>query len=110
MIVNVLTTLAHRPVPGAGAYAASKAALLSLTRSWALEWASDGIRVVAIAPGVVDTPIHDRENLEKMASAHPLGRVGRSEEVAAAAVFLAGEQSTWTTGCVLDVDGGIALV
>lgn len=108
VVVNILTTLAHRPVAGVGAYAASKAALLSLTRSWALEWASDGIRVVGVAPGVVDTPIHDEGSLAAMAPAHPLGRVGTADEVAAAAVFLAGDESAWTTGAVLDVDGGIA--
>lgn len=109
VVVNVLSTVAHRPAPMVAAYAASKAALLSLTRSWALEWAKDGIRSVAVAPGVVDTPIHDRQRLAEMGPVHPLGRVGRPEEIAAAIEFLLGSESAWTTGAILDVDGGISL-
>ncbi len=110
VIVNVLTNLAQRPVAGTAAYSASKAALLSLTQCLALEWAKDGIRVVAVAPGVVDTPIHsDRGRLDAMAPMHPLGRVGRAEEVADAILFLASDRSGWTTGAVLNVDGGIGL-
>jgi hypothetical protein len=109
VVLNVLSTVAHRPAPMVASYAASKAALLSLTRSWALEWAADGIRSVAVAPGVVDTPIHDRQRLAEMGPAHPLGRVGRPEEIAAAVDFLLGPGSQWTTGAILDVDGGISL-
>jgi glucose 1-dehydrogenase len=109
VVVNNLSTLAQRPVAGVAAYSATKAALLSLTGTLALEWAADGIRVVAVSPGVVDTPIHSPGNLERMAPAHPLGRVGRPEEIAEAVVFLAGPRSAWTTGSVLTVDGGILL-
>jgi len=110
VIVNVLSTLAHRPVPGTAAYAASKAALLSLTRSLALEWAEDGIRVVGVSPGVVATELHDRALLQAMAPQHPLGRVGEPEEIAEAILFLLSDASAWTTGSVLAVDGGIGLI
>jgi len=109
VVLNCLSTLAQRPVAGVAAYSASKAALLSLTQTLALEWAPDGIRVVAVSPGVVQTPIHGGADLAPMAALHPLGRVGRAEEIAAAALFLASDESAWTTGTVLTVDGGIHL-
>jgi NAD(P)-dependent dehydrogenase (short-subunit alcohol dehydrogenase family) len=80
-----------------------------LTRTLALEWAPDGIRVNSVSPGVVDTPIHGPGSAESMNEAHPLGRIGRPEEVARAIVFLASPSSRWTTGANLDVDGGIRL-
>jgi len=109
VVLNVLSTLAHRPVPGVAAYSASKAALRSLTQSMALEWAVDGIRVVGISPGVVATELHTDEHLRQMGPVHPLGRVGRAEEIAEAAHFLVSDLSAWTTGSILEVDGGIHL-
>lgn len=109
VVLSILTNLADRPVPGAAAYASSKAALLSLHQSLALEWAPEGIRAVAISPGVVDTPLHDEGTLDRMAGAHPLGRCGSPADIAAAAAFLCGPESHWTTGAVLHVDGGIHL-
>jgi len=109
VVVNVLSTLAQRPVPGVAAYSASKAALWSLTQTLALEWAGDGIRSVAVSPGVVDTPIHEGRDLTEMAAMHPLGRVGTAQEIAAAILYLACDASAWTTGSVLTVDGGIHL-
>jgi NAD(P)-dependent dehydrogenase (short-subunit alcohol dehydrogenase family) len=109
VVLNVLSTVGDRPVPGVTAYAASKAALRSLTESLALEWANDRIRVVGLALGVVATPLHDARHLAAMAPAHPLGRVGTPEEVADAALFLVSDQARWITGAVLPVDGGIHL-
>jgi len=115
----VSSTLGARPVAGVGAYAASKAALNSLVKSFAIELASDGIRVNAVLPGVVDTPIHDpraetdpsrAEKMAQMGPMHPLGRVGRPEEVAEAAAFLLSGKSAWNTGSLFCVDGGISLV
>jgi NAD(P)-dependent dehydrogenase (short-subunit alcohol dehydrogenase family) len=118
-IVNVGSTLGERPIPGALPYAVSKAGLAMLTIATALEEASHGVRVNAVAPGVVDTPIHRtrigedplaiEKFLSEMGALHPLGRIGTPEEVAAAIIFLASDDSTWTTGAVLPVDGGILL-
>ena len=117
-IVNVGSTLGSRPIPGALPYAVSKAGLVMLTTATALEEAPNRVRVNAVAPGVVDTPILRRRSreaaeisdyLEEMGRLHPLGRVGKPEEVAATIIFLASEDSAWTTGAVLPVDGGMLL-
>jgi len=118
-IVNVGSTLGTRSIPGALPYAVAKAGLAMLTTATALEEAPNGVRVNAVAPGVVDTPIHRTRIgddpaaitgfLEEMGALHPLGRIGKPEEVAAAVIFLASEDSAWTTGAVLPVDGGMLL-
>ena len=118
VIVNVSTSVGQRAWPGNSVYAAGKAALESLTRSWAVELAPRGIRVVAVAPGAIDTPMVERQGLtpERVAalrrwqSAHtPLGRIGRSEEVAWAMTLLAAPGASFVTGVVLPVDGGAAV-
>ena len=118
-VVFVSSTLSLRPIAGTGAYAATKAALNSLVQSLALEWAPRKIRVNAVLPGVVDTPIHeprapgDPDRAEKMAQLapmHPLGRVGRPEDVAASISFLLSPDTAWVTGSLLNVDGGVSLV
>ncbi|MEI7973952.1 MAG: SDR family oxidoreductase [Bdellovibrio sp.] len=117
-IVNVSSTLALQTAAQVSAYSASKAAMNSWTQCLALELASSGIRVNAVCPGLVDTPIHDfhkleaaekTENLKRLGPAQPLGRVGTPEEIAESIFFLAGPQSSWTTGSILSVDGGIHL-
>jgi NAD(P)-dependent dehydrogenase (short-subunit alcohol dehydrogenase family) len=115
VIVNVSTSVGQRAWPGNSVYAATKAALELLTRSWAVELAPRGIRVVAVAPGAIATPIGEHQGLsaERLAAvrewqlAHtPLGRIGRSEEVAWAITQLAAPQASFVTGVVLPVDGG----
>ncbi|MER7194963.1 SDR family NAD(P)-dependent oxidoreductase [Streptomyces flaveolus] len=115
VIVNVSTSVGQRAWPGSSVYAATKTALELLTRSWAVELAPRGIRVVAVAPGAVDTPIGEHQGLttERMAAvrqwqlAHtPLGRIGRPEEVAWAITRLAEPAASFVTGVVLPVDGG----
>ncbi|MCG7206604.1 SDR family NAD(P)-dependent oxidoreductase [Streptomyces arenae] len=115
VIVNVSTSVGQRAWPGSSVYAATKTALEMLTRSWAVELAPRGIRVVAVAPGAIDTPIGEHQGLtpERMAAvrewqlAHtPLGRIGRPEEVAWAITQLAAPAASFITGVVLPVDGG----
>jgi NAD(P)-dependent dehydrogenase (short-subunit alcohol dehydrogenase family) len=116
--VLVLTSSPHaiNTVPDAGAYAASKGGVLALTRSLALEGAPYGIRANALLPGAVDTPMLQREALAstdpegqfaRWASIHPLNRLGRPEEVAEAALFLASDAASFVTGTSLAVDGGV---
>ncbi|MCB0365598.1 MAG: SDR family oxidoreductase [Bdellovibrionaceae bacterium] len=112
-IVNVSSTLGHRPVPGTASYSALKSAVINWTLSLAVELADRGIHANCVCPGIVDTPIHgtlsedQRNYLDKL---QPLGRVGTAEEVARAVYFLGSGESSWTTGSVLNVDGGISLV
>ncbi|MGK4580039.1 SDR family NAD(P)-dependent oxidoreductase [Kitasatospora sp. HPMI-4] len=116
VVVNITTSVGQRAWPAGGAvYAATKSALELLTRSWAVELAPRGIRVVAVAPGAIETPIgehsgHTPEQSERIRDwqiAHtPLGRLGRPEEVAWAITRLACPQSSFVTGVVFPVDGG----
>ncbi|PZG21320.1 ketoreductase [Micromonospora craterilacus] len=115
VIVNVTTSIGQRAWPGASLYAAGKAALDSLTRSWAVELAPRGIRVVAVAPGAIDTPIGAHQGLSPQQRATvrawqlghtPLGRIGDPEEVAWAILRLCDPEAAFVTGVVLPVDGG----
>jgi NAD(P)-dependent dehydrogenase (short-subunit alcohol dehydrogenase family) len=100
--------------PSMGAYAASKAAIRSLGRTWAAELIDKQIRVNTLVPGPVETPGlkgaapagYEQELLAGMAATVPMGRVGRPEEIASAVVFLATTQSSFVTGAELSVDGG----
>lgn len=98
-----------------GVYSAAKGALLSLTRTAAIEWAPWGVRVNAVAPGPTDTPLLQEwigqqpdpsAFTSQLATTVPLGRLGAPEDVAAAIVFLASDESRQVTGACLSVDGG----
>ncbi|MEV7564326.1 SDR family NAD(P)-dependent oxidoreductase [Streptomyces tanashiensis] len=115
VVVNVTTTIGQRGWPANSVYPATKSALETLTRCWAVELAPAGVRVVAVAPGAIETPIAEhmgltpeqREAVRAWQLAHtPLGRVGRPEEVAWAITSLAAPDAAFLTGTVLPVDGG----
>lgn len=117
-IVNISSTLGLRPQGPTSAYAAMKAAMVNWTQSLAYEGGEFKIRANCICPGIVDTPIHSFHNLdpkkktealEKMKTLQPLGRIGTPEDVARAAYFFGSELSSWTTGAIVPVDGGINL-
>jgi NAD(P)-dependent dehydrogenase (short-subunit alcohol dehydrogenase family) len=109
-IVNMASVLASRAHPGAGAYTASKHAVLGLTRAAALDHARDGIRVNAVAPSWIEAPRKRRsgtpEELAALAAAHPLGRLGSCEEVAEVVAWLASDAASFVTGSLYPVDGG----
>ena len=98
--------------PASVVYSASKAAVINLTRSLAVDHARDHIRVNCICPGAIDTPpvgrmLADAEARRRSERAHPLGRLGQPEEIAAAAVWLSSDESSFVTGQALVVDGGL---
>ncbi len=98
---------------GYGVYGATKAAVRSFTRTWANELAPKGIRVNVISPGPTDTAMMaaaSQEVRDALSNMIPLGRMGRPEEVAAAALFLASDESSFTTGSEIAVDGGMAQI
>jgi NAD(P)-dependent dehydrogenase (short-subunit alcohol dehydrogenase family) len=108
-IVNVTTMVASKGVPGAGVYSASKAAVESLTRTWAAEFGSHGVRVNSVAPGPTKTEGVEAEwgeTNEELGRSLPLGRTAKPEEIADAVLFLASPRSTFITGSTLHVDGG----
>jgi NAD(P)-dependent dehydrogenase (short-subunit alcohol dehydrogenase family) len=116
-IVNVSSVTGLRAFPGVLAYCVSKAGLDQLTRCAALELAAQGVRVNAVNPGVVITEIHKRGGmnndqyaafLEHSRGTHPLGRVGKPEEIAELIAFLASDRASWITGATYSIDGGRA--
>ncbi|WP_163869681.1 3-oxoacyl-[acyl-carrier-protein] reductase [Myxococcus eversor] len=109
-IVNVTSVVGDMGNPGQSAYSAAKAGLIGLTKTVAKELSSRGIRVNAVSPGFISTDMtaHLNDDLrQKMIGGIPLGRLGTPEEVAQAVVFLSGDASTYITGEVLKVNGGM---
>ena len=112
VIVNIASVLGHRPLPQTGIYAASKAAVIQMTRSAALELARDNIRVNALAPGYIMTDLN-REFLQseegvKLVKKVPMRRFASIEELSAALIFLLDPQNSYMTGETLTIDGGMA--
>ncbi len=112
-ILNITSVHEHVPKPGAAAYCAAKGGLGLLTKVMALELAEHGIRVNAIAPGEISTPMtgqHDTDPQTEDRPAIPLGRPGHSREIAAAVAFLCSEEAGYATGASLVIDGGLVLI
>jgi meso-butanediol dehydrogenase/(S,S)-butanediol dehydrogenase/diacetyl reductase len=110
-IVNISSAAGIRGVPKRLAYAASKHGIVGLSATMAIELAPLGIRVNTISPGMIRTPLTaymfgDPANVERISAAHPIGRYGEAEEIAAAIAFLASEDASFVVGANLVVDGG----
>ena len=109
-LVGIASTLAVRPAPQTGAYAASKAGLIALLQNVALEGASSGLRANVVLPGIVETAMtasDDPELMESFNRLHPLGRIGQPQEVAHVVVDVL--RNPWMTGAQIPVDGGLLL-
>ena len=115
-IINISSTLGVKPTANTGAYSASKAAMNNWTISLAQDGGSHNIRANAICPGIVDTPIHSFHSQPKeksdviksrMAEFQLLDFIGQPEDIAEAVYFLGSDLSKWTTGTIMNIDGGI---
>ena len=117
-IVNIASVQGRQSMKGVAAYAASKGGILALTRQLALEYAADNIRVLAVNPGTVDTPMtrgelaglspeQERRAWTAMARVHPLRRVGLPVDIASLVLFLASDEASFMTGAGIDCDGGL---
>lgn len=112
-VVNVVSVAGFNHIGTGAPYAMTKAAMMQLTKSLACEWAADGVRVNAVAPWYIDTPLvqpvlGNPDYLEKVLASTPMGRVGEPHEVAAAIAFLCMPASSYITGQCLAVDGGFS--
>ena len=110
-IINIASVLSSLGARNRVAYAASKGAVLAMTRAMALDHAEDNIRINCICPGIVETEMVAAFNLDDNArqqrmAAHPMGRFGQPEDIAGLAVFLASEEARWITGAAFPADGG----
>jgi NAD(P)-dependent dehydrogenase (short-subunit alcohol dehydrogenase family) len=112
VIVNIASGQGHRTTRGVPAYGPIKAANIMQARQWGVEYARDGIRVVSVSPGAIDTPLvratlEQQGGEEDLANRHPLGRIGKPQEIAQAVLWLASPDASFVTATDLEVDGGL---
>lgn len=109
-IINITSVGGHLGTPNGTAYAASKGGLIAFTRTTAVELAARGVRVNAVSPGAIDTPmtaqLSDAETTKRRISRVPLSRLGRGDEIASVVAFLVSDAASYMTGQILCVDGG----
>lgn len=110
-IINIASIVGIVPEPGSAAYCSTKAAIIMLTKSMAQEYAAEGIRVNAILPGPIDTPLlkqllSSEEAMQEYVKSIPLGRIGKPEDVANLTAFLASDEASFITGGLYSIDGG----
>ena len=117
-IINIASIAAHKGLPNRFAYGASKAAVVGLTKAIAADFVGNGIRCNAINPGTVQSPSLEQRIAafddpvaarEAFVARQPMGRLGRAEEIAAMALYLAGDESVFTSGTQMNVDGGMSI-
>lgn len=111
-IVNTSSGAGVKGIAGQAAYAATKHAVIGMTKSAALDYAKDGIRINAVCPGIIDTPMMQRftggtpEGMARVIAQEPVGRMGKSEEIAAAVLYLCSDMAAFVIGHAMVVDGG----
>jgi NAD(P)-dependent dehydrogenase (short-subunit alcohol dehydrogenase family) len=106
VVISVDSIAGHAGLPGAAAYSATKAAQSAMTRSWAAEYASGGVRVNAVAPGPVFSDGPDPDMIDRQGKTTLLQRAGQVEEIADVIAFLASDKASYITGATIPVDGG----
>ena len=111
-IVNISSIGGQHPYGGAGSYSAVKAGITLLTEQMALEWAQSGIRVNAVAPGTIETPLtaylKDPDVRESRREAVPLGRIGEAADISNGILYLLSDAASWVTATTLTIDGGVS--
>ena len=116
-IINIASDAGLKPFENfyVDAYAAAKASIIHLTKLWALEYSKYNIRVNCVTAAVVDTDmtkkywLNTKTKRKITAAEHPLGRIGTGNDIAKAVLYFASDDSSWTTGAVLPVDGGVSV-
>jgi dehydrogenase/reductase SDR family protein 4 len=113
-IINIVSVAGLRPQPGGLLYSMTKAALIMMTKSWAREFGANGVRVNAIAPGLIKTDFSeffwkDEKVLKRIESLQPIPRIGEPDEIGHAALYLASDEASFITGQVIVIDGGATI-